>query len=724
VHVDHDGTVTDPLMGMSAATRVRERGSADRPPPLRLKTTNHSPGAWRRSLSRDAPHVTIECGGIVRTVPVRCNRAARRIEPADPAIEEAIVFDARNLVRIRRGIPRAGQPGVRTTIERVTAWTPSLGAFQRDGGTVFSVWAPHARRVDVILERGTAVETCLLKPATNGMFSGWFPEVAPDTRYWFKLDADLTLPDPASRWQPDGPHGPSALVDPNAFEWTDGDWRGVARNDLVIYELHVGTFTTEGTFAGVESRLPYLASLGVTAIELMPVAEWAGARNWGYDGVDLFAPSHHYGTPADLRRLVDAAHRAGLAVLIDVVYNHFGPDGAALPAYSPFYLSTREQGPWGPVVNLDGEHSEHVRAFLIENALHWIHEYHVDGLRLDATHTLVDHGHPHFLAEVCAEVRAAASRAVILIAEDERNFATLLHPPARGYGFDAVWADDWHHQMRVALAGDREGYFADFEGAATDIAETIRQGWFYCGQCTVTAGKPRGSDPSGLEASQFVICLENHDQIGNRPFGERLHHTIEPAAWRAASVALLMLPQVPLLFMGQEWAASTPFLYFTDHRSDLGAAITEGRRAEFSGFTAFADPANREAIPDPQAAQTFALSRLIWDERRGPVHASVERLYRSLLQLRRREAVLRDPRARIDVAAVDDATLTVHRGAWLLVLRLRGAGSMPAPAGEYDLLLTSEDADFCVNGSRPAIDTARACIDFSGPAALVLRRRT
>jgi maltooligosyltrehalose trehalohydrolase len=651
-------------------------------------------------LSRAAADVRIECGGAGRTVSVRCDVPSRGL-----------------------GTRRAAKRYMRATVDRVGAWTPSLGAVPRDGGISFSVWAPEARHVEIVLERDTTTECCPLLPRPDGMFEGWHHDVPSGTRYRVKLDGGEALPDPASRHQPEGPFGPSAYIDPTLFEWTDGGWRGVSRDELVIYELHVGTFTPEGTFAGVESRLPYLASLGVTAIELMPLAECAGTRNWGYDGVDLFAPYHHYGAPDDLRHLIDAAHRHGLAVLIDVVYNHFGPDGAFLLTYSKSYLSTGEQGPWGAIVNLDGDHCKQVRAFLIENALHWIHEYHADGLRVDATHTLVDRGHPHFLAELCAEVKASTDRPVIMLAEDERNLATLLHAPPRGFGFDAVWADDWHHQMRVALSGEQEGYFADFQGTAADIAETIRGGWFYAGQRTITTRQPRGTDPSGLTPSQFVFCLQNHDQIGNRALGDRLHHTIAPSAWRAASVALLIMPQVPMLFMGQEWAASTPFLYFTDHKPDLGAAITEGRRGEFAAFAAFADPIARAAIPDPQDPESFARSRLVWDERAAPMQAGVERLYRATLQLRMREPSLRDPRAPLDAYVLDDDTVTIERGEWMVILRLRGAGSIPAPASVYELVLTSDDRDFCLDGTPPTIDEETDQIHFNGPAAIVMRRK-
>ena len=430
-----------------------------------------------------------------------------------------------------------------------------------------------------------------------------------------------------------------------------------------------------GTFAAAEARLGYLADLGVTAIELMPVAECAGYRNWGYDGVDLFAPSHHYGTPDDFRRLVNAAHLHGLAVILDVVYNHLGPEGAYLSRIQPaVFLDRITPADGGPRSIWTGSTVSRCVAFFVENALHWIHEYHVDGLRLDATHALVDDGSPHFLAELRARVHDQATRPALLIAEDERNLAVLVQPPPRGFGLDAVWADDFHHQVRVALTGERDGYFGDFTGAAADLALTIRQGWFYTGQQSPRTGEPRGSDPSGLSLSQFVVCLQNHDQVGNRAFGDRLNHAIELDAYRAVSALLLFLPETPLLFMGQEWAASAPFLYFTDHEPALGRLVTEGRRQEFAAFPAFSDPLTRLQIPDPQDPSTFALSRLSWGERGGGAHAGIEHWYRTLLDLRRTNPALRDGRAQVDVASPDAQTIVVHRNRWMLVVRLRERG--------------------------------------------------
>jgi maltooligosyltrehalose trehalohydrolase len=597
-----------------------------------------------------------------------------------------------------------------------TVWRPHLGACQAAGGVAFCAWAPSRKHVELVLNAGLpSARRHDLTPAGDGIFTGTFTGVEAGDGYAYILDGDGPYPDPASRFQPQGVHGPSTIVDPSAYQWSDQAWRGVPLREAIVYELHVGAFTPEGTFAGVTARLPSLAELGVTVIELMPVADFPGSRNWGYDGVSLFAPARAYGVPDDLRRLVDTAHGLGLAVLLDVVYNHFGPDGAYGPLFSPFYLSNRHKSPWGAAVNLDGEGSAQVRHFFTENALHWLHEYHFDGLRLDATHDLVDDSPRHFVAELSARVRASIpDRSVLLIAEDDRNMTAIVRAPGEGgWGLDAVWADDFHHHTRRLAAGDSDGYYEDFSGSVADIAATIRQGWFYRGQFSAYQGEPRGTDPAYVPLERMVVCLQNHDQIGNRAFGERLNHQIEPAHFRALSALLLCLPETPLLFMGQEWAASTRFLFFTDHHADLGRLVTEGRRAEFSRFAAFADPATRARIPDPQASSTFDDSRLVWDERTKAPHAGVLALYRTLLRLRRTEAALR-PGERCEVVEVDDACLALRRGIepdmLLLVLCVGTARHVDlrrwrsvAPTGRWEVVLTTEEARFQESGDPGAV---------------------
>lgn len=618
-------------------------------------------------------------------------------------------------------------------------WRPRLGAWLEQDVVTFRVWAPTRTRVALVLNPGLASSRQrLLTRADDGTFSGAFDDVSAGDLYAYVLDGEGPFPDPASRFQPQGVHGPSAVVDPKTYVWSDQAWRGVALAEAIIVELHVGTFTPQGTFAGVTERLPYLADLGVTVIELMPVADFPGSHNWGYDGVSLFAPSRAYGTPDDLRRLVDTAHRLQLSVLLDVVYNHFGPDGAYASVFSPLYLSTRHRSPWGAAVNLDGEGSGHVRQFFIENALHWLHEYHVDGLRLDATHGLIDDSPQHFVAELTARVRTSVpDRAVLLVAEDERNLASIVRRPGDGgWGLDAVWADDFHHQVRRLAAGDRDGYYEDYTGTIRDLAATIRQGWFYKGQLSIHRGEPRGTDPAGVPLERMVICLQNHDQIGNRPFGRRLNHQIDPALFRALSALLLFLPETPLLFMGQEWAASTRFLFFTDHHADLGRLVTIGRRAEFSRFEAFADPVIQQRIPDPQARSTFEDSRLIWDERTRAPHAGILELYRALLRLRRTESALQ-PGGGLDVIPVDQSSVVVARtrGRDTLLLALCtgpcGRVDLTRSASitgkrSWDVVLTTDERRFLeaddVRALPPALDgDLPQAIVFGRPGGVILR---
>ena len=618
-------------------------------------------------------------------------------------------------------------------------WRPFVGAWPGAGTTTFRVWAPDHSSVDLVIETnvGAGFSRPGIYPLTaesSGYWSGAFSDLGPGTLYRYRLDGrgGQTFPDPASRFQPHGVHGPSQVVDPARFGWTDREWRTPPLESAVFYELHVGTFTPQGTFRGVIERLPYLKDLGVTAIELMPVADFAGDRNWGYDGVALFAPARCYGQPEDLQALVDAAHQHGLAVYLDVVYNHLGPDGAYANAFSTHYFSDRHESPWGKGVNLDGPHSSEVRRFFIENALHWVHEYHVDGLRLDATHAMQDDSPTHFLAELTTTVREQASRPAIFVAEDHRNLAQMLRPiQDGGWGIDAVWADDFHHEVRVHAARDHEGYYADFTGNIEDIATTLRQGWFFRGQYSRHSGEARGTDPAGLSPKQFVICIQNHDQIGNRATGDRLNHEVDEASFRALSTLLLLAPQTPLLFMGQEWAASTPFLFFTDHADELGRKVTEGRRQEFGAFAAFADSASREAIPDPQDPATFERSRLQWDEVQRSPHAGIHRLYQRLLEVRVTSAGV--ARERYDVRTLDEHSLmlTLRRHAeasehdLTAIVRLCGCGAVAVPgAGPTwrSLVLTTEDPDVTNVPSPIRIDTAAPfTVHFKRPGAVILR---
>lgn len=611
----------------------------------------------------------------------------------------------------------------------------ALGATSEPGGVRFRVWAPERHEVELRVETAGREATHALRKDADGFFGALVAGLGPGDLYRFRLDGEGPFPDPASRFQPHGVHGPSEVVDPSTFAWSDAGWRGVPLEALVTYELHVGTFSPAGTFAGVVEKLPHLVDLGVTALELMPLADFPGARNWGYDGASLFAPARAYGRPDDLRRLVDEAHRLGLGVLLDVVYNHFGPDGAYCGLFSPHYFSKVHETPWGAALNLDGPSSGPVRDFFVGNATRWLAEYHLDGLRLDATHSLVDEGPRHLLAELQARVREAVPRPVLLIAEDHRNLAALVRPETEGgLGLDAVWADDFHHEVRRGLAGDHEGYYRDFSGTVADIASTVRDGWFFKGQPSAHFGGPRGTDPAGLEARRFVFFLQNHDQVGNRALGERLHHQVEPAAFRAATVLLLCAPQTPLLFMGQEWAAPEPFLFFTDHEPGLGRLVTEGRRREFRGFSAFSDARQRERIPDPQAVATFERSRLDWTRTGEEPHASVLRLHRALVRLRREEPLLREtPGRSVRVTAAGEDALAIEYGGGgrtlLVVVRLRGAGPVDprpgaaAPPAAWTPVLTTEDAAFATDPRPPTHDLAGdgLILRFERPGGVVLR---
>jgi len=516
------------------------------------------------------------------------------------------------------------------------------------------------------------------------------------------------------------------IVDPGAFAWSDHHWCGVALEDLIIYELHVGAATPAGTFEALIEQLDNLVELGVTAVELMPVAEFPGERNWGYDGVNLFAPTHSYGGAQGLYRLVDAAHARGLAVLLDVVYNHFGPDGNYLREFSPYYVTDQHTTPWGDAIDVDGPCSRPVRDFFIANALYWAHEYHIDGLRLDAVHAIIDTSPTHLVAELASSLRMSLppERHFILIAEHGANDPMVVRRAdsglARGaWGLDGIWSDDFHHQVRVALTGERDGYYADYAGTAQDLAATISQNWFFHGQLSPHLGHARGAPAADLAPAHFIYCIQNHDQVGNRALGDRLNHVVPLDAYRAASVLLLLVPQTPLLWMGQEWAASTPFLFFTDHNPELGRAVTEGRRREFARFSAF----RKQVIPDPQALETFTQTKLHWEERTEAEHAPVLLLYQDLLSLRRKHPVLRQ---QVSFAArpVGDRTISLHyhgpdSAELFVVVSLGGVTKFNLTTtgrSDWHLLLDSESATYggratpTLQGTQLHLDGARAVV--------------
>ncbi|HTS53911.1 MAG TPA: malto-oligosyltrehalose trehalohydrolase [Burkholderiales bacterium] len=511
----------------------------------------------------------------------------------------------------------------------------------RDGAR-FRLWAPASSTAQLSLEGPDLTGTLAMKPVGSGWFEVDCPGAHPGSRYRFLLDNGVRVPDPASRANPDDVHGPSLVVDPLAFDWQDDDWRGRPWEDTVIYEVHVGTFSAEGTFEGVERRLDYLLDLGVTAIELMPVADFPGRRNWGYDGVLLFAPESRYGTPEHFKRLVQSAHRRGLMVFLDVVYNHFGPDGNYLHLYAPQFFTDRHHTPWGPAINFDGPEKQTVREFYAHNALYWLEEFHLDGLRLDAVHAIADDSRPDILEEIAAAVHAGpgADRHVHLVLENDRNAASKLGGrPGEPGRYDAQWNDDAHHALHVLLTGETDGYYRDYaDDPVARLGRTLAEGFAYQGEPSpYRGGRPRGESSAWLRPTAFVPFLQNHDQVGNRAFGERIARLAEPGPLRAAVAILLLAPSPPLLFMGEEWAAREPFPFFCDFEGELAAKVANGRRSEFARFDRFRDAVARLLIPDPGAQTTFDSAQLDWHNQLLPGHREWLAVYRSLLHVRARE---------------------------------------------------------------------------------------
>ncbi len=533
----------------------------------------------------------------------------------------------------------------------------TLGAIPRSGGRcTFAVWAPRARRVDVHLLRGD--RTVALAAAGDGMFAAELDDVVDGDRYSFRLDGGPGRPDPASRLQPDGVHGPSQVV--STPQRDDAGWTGMALDQLVLYELHVGTFSAAGTFAGVVEHLDRLAALGVTAVELMPVAAFPGTRNWGYDGVAPFSAHAAYGGPAGLARLVEACHRRGLGVVLDVVYNHLGPEGNYLHDFGP-YFTDRYRTPWGDAVNFDGPDSDRVRRFFIESAVFWVREMGIDGLRVDAVHAIVDTAPRTFVEELTESVHAEGrrlGRTVAVIAESAANDARTIRPPARGgWGFDAQWNDDFHHALHVLLTGERAGYYADY-GSVAQLARAFENGFAYTGQYSAYRRRRHGVPTDGIPADRFVVFAQNHDQVGNRALGERLAALVPPEAVRLAAALVCLSPFVPLLFMGEEYGETAPFPYFVSHGDPaLVDAVRRGRREEFASF------GWAGSIPDPQAEATFASARLDHDAGQSSPRRELWQLHRELLRLRREVPALADLRRAAVEARADESRrlLTVRR---------------------------------------------------------------
>ena len=602
------------------------------------------------------------------------------------------------------------------------------GAEIVEGGVRYRIWVPDKSKVEIEVNRADSslTEVVPLAPDSEGYYQVVDPRGRAGDRYKYKLGGDHAFPDPSSRSQPDGVHGPSMVIDPRAYDWNDAGWHRPAFRDLVIYELHIGAFTPVGTFRAAIEKLSYLRDLGINAIEIMPVADFPGARNWGYDGVSIYAPARCYGTPDDMRALVDAAHAQGIAVVLDVVYNHLGPDGNYLGAYSPFYFTKKHKTPWGDAFNFDGENSAPVRSFFLSNAIYWLEEFHIDGLRLDATHAIRDDSEKHLLEEMAD---AARERGCYIFAEDERNQAAITMRKPKGFGMNATYADDFCHTIQVAL-GDTT-YKDDFTGTPAELADELRHGWLYRGQATKRTGKPRGTDCGHLPPENFLYCISNHDQTGNRALGERLNQLASPEAYRAASALLLLSPYTSQIFMGQEWAASTPFLYFTDHNKELGRLVSKGRRKEFFRMPEFADSEKAKNIPDPQSADTFEKSKLKWEEREQEQHACVLALYRECLRMRTGDPVFR-PEGRENWKVQNFGMVALHYrndADWLVLVDLAGGNRLSLTDEEFcalrmgkkwSIVLSTNEKRFGGN-QRKSFDAGTEVVIFNQPELLVLK---
>ena len=531
---------------------------------------------------------------------------------------------------------------------------PIGAAVQPSGGVHFRVWAPKRKQVELVAEPGGRLT--LEREGDEGYWSGFLADAAAGSLYYFQLDDDeYRYPDPASRFQPDGVHGPSQAIDPSTYEWKDGNWKGLTLKGQVISEIHLGTFTKEGTYAAAAEKLPLLKEIGITAVELMPLAEYAGAYGWGYDGVKFYSPTRNHGTPDDLRKFVDTAHGLGLGVIHDVVYNHFGPEGNYSGSFSDHYLSDEHKNEWGDLVNFDGADCRPVREYIIQNAGYWIDEFHFDGLRLDAVQAIVDDSPDHVLAALTRRAReAAGNRSIIVVNEDEHQRAKHFTPVKEGgYGLDGCWNDDFHHTCRVAATGHAEYYYSEFIGSPQELLSTVKRGYLWQGQWNVRQKKFRGTPALDRKAEQFVTYLQNHDQVANSATGQRIDKLTSPGRHRALTGFWLLAPGTPMFFQGQEWNASQPFHYFVDHPVSLGRLVREGRWEEMRNFDR---AAGREAVVplfDPTDRKIFEMCILDWDERDRGHHAEMLALHRDLLQLRREDPAFSEQDAtRIDGAVV------------------------------------------------------------------------
>lgn len=608
----------------------------------------------------------------------------------------------------------------------------NVGAEVQPDGVHFRVWAPKRRTVTVVTEDGLTVE---LKAEAGGFFSGVLGGAKAGTRYRFRLDGgDHLYPDPVSRFQPEGPHGPSEVVDPIAFPWTDAAWGGVKLAGQVIYEMHIGTFTPEGTWVAAERQLPELARLGITTLEVMPVADFVGRFGWGYDGVNLFAPSRLYGKPDDFRRFVNTAHELGIGVLLDVVYNHLGPEGNYLREFADEYFSSKYETEWGEAINFDGENSGPVRDYFLANAAYWIEEYHLDGLRLDATQSIFDDSKEHILAAIGRRVREAGrDRATLLVAENEPQEVRLVQRPERGgYGLDALWNDDFHHSAMVALTGRNEAYYTDYLGKPQEFISSVKYGYLYQGQWYRWQQKRRGTTDLTLPPTAYVTFLQNHDQVANSGRGERCHLLTSPGRYRAMTALFLLSPGTPMLFQGQEFAASSPFLYFADFEGELKELVKTGRRQSLAQFRSLATPETQAVLADPGRQQTFERSKLDFSERAR--NAGIYQMHRDLLRLRRTEAVFRAQRqGGVDGAVLAseafvlrffgesadaDRLLLVNLGVDRILNPVPEPLLAPPPESQWEILWSSEDPQYGGLGT-PTLETDQGWL-LPGQAAVVM----
>lgn len=618
-------------------------------------------------------------------------------------------------------------------ISSSATWELQFGARPLpDGSTRFRVWAPLAERLEVKIIGDTPRRVEMQRGARD-IYEAIVPGASAGADYLYVINDEKERPDPVSRWQPRGVHGPSRVVDPEEFTWSDHAWKGLALKDYLIYELHTGTFTQEGTFDGAREKLGHLKSLGVTAVELMPVAQFPGGRNWGYDGAYLYAPQSTYGGPSGLKRLIDACHAEGLAVVMDVVYNHLGPEGNYLGDYAPVY-SENYKTPWGAALNFDGEQSDGVRRFFIDNALYWLTEYHVDALRLDAIHRIIDIGPRHLLEELGEEFQRQArrlGRMAWTIAESDLNDVRVIRPKgACGYGLDAQWTDDFHHALHAVVTGTRRGYFADF-GTVADLAKAVTEGFVYDGRLSPFRRKSHGNSSVERPGEQFVVFIQNHDQIANAYWGDRLASLVSLEQQKVAAAILLCAPNVPMLFMGQEWGELAPFLYFTSHTdAALGQAVREGRKAEYASYAREAGETISAlgGFADPQSVETFEHSKLSWPCLENEPHAQIFRFYQDLISIRKQTPALSDCAKERAKLSFDEERRSVvllrgagEEGGALLVCNLSDKAqdiSLPASlGGAWRLSLWSGAAEY----GGDAQSTPPAALEAKDPAPMSVR---